>query len=599
MRAGRSRWIPLMVVFLILVIGTTVIAAPYGSRSLYTGRIGADVVELQRRLNTLGYSVGAADGIFGPRTRAALMQFQQQSGLATDGVAEQWDFQALNRATAYRRATAYTVKSGDTLNAIAQAHGTTAEILIWLNQLLSDQIRVGQVIRIPVPEEQLSVPPARAPDPPVQQPGGEEPLPPPSDPVPAPPTSPDDQEPPPAEPPGDPQPPAEEPADPAPAPPAEEPASPPPPVAEDPAGEPAPVDPQPMPGHRWVLPGLIPLDYLIIDPPPPPQAPAETPPPQGDRPLVVGYYAEDWQGDTRALSSLRQAGENVDMVVNFQLQIDRNGNLATRPYPELLKEASARGIQVYGLVHNYHGASFDKEVARAVLGNPEVRRHAVEQMLTAARSFGLAGIDIDIENVPPDQRDNYTALIRELSERLKPEGYGVTISIPAKTFDDRRSSWSGAFDYAALGQYADKVAIMTYDEHTPGFAAGPVASVGWVEKVVAFAASQMDPKKVLLGIAAYGYDWVQGTSRARGLSAPQAEALAARHGATIQWDAKAQVPFFTYTENGTHRIVYFESAESTGPKLDLVAKYGLGGIAIWRMGLEDPGIWSVIEQKLR
>lgn len=574
MGSRRTSWVSAGVLILVLVIGTTVLAAPFGSRSLYAGRVGADVAELQRRLNSLGYLAGATDGIFGPRTQSALTSFQEDTGLVTDGMASQWDFQALNRAGAYERAKPHTVQAGENLAKIAAANGTTAETLIWLNQLTEDAVKPGQVIRIPAPEEALPVPPTTAPEPPAPAPG----------------PSPDPAKP---EPPA----PSPDPVDPV-MPPAGGPGT----VAQPPAPqeEPSP-DGSPQPGHQWVLPSLTPLDYLVLQVPPPSleePAPPQTPIPAG-HPLVVGYYAEDWQGDPRALASLRQAGDRVDMVVNFQLQIDATGSLSTRHYPELLAEARQRGVQVYGLVHNFHGSGFSKDVARAVLSSPDVRRRAVEQMLTACKTFGLAGIDVDIENVPADQRSNYTALIKELSERLKPEGYGVTISIPAKTFDDKRSSWSGAFDYAALGLYADKVAIMAYDESTPGFPAGPVASLGWVEKVAAFASSQMDPKKVLLGIAGYGYDWVAGTTRARGLSSPQAEALAARHGAAIQWDDQAQVPYFTYWDQGTERIVYFENAASTAPKLDLVAKYGLGGIAIWRLGLEDPGIWPVIQEKLR
>jgi len=588
---------------MVLALGTTVLAAPFGSRSLYAGRFGSDVAELQRRLNSLGYAVGTADGIFGPRTRAAVTQFEQETGLVADGLVDQWTFQALNRADAYERASVYTVKEGETLSQIAVAHATTRETLIWLNQLTDRTVNPGQVLRIPAPEEAVTLPPATIPEAP-------------SPPAPEPPAEPESPAPePPAE---EPELPATEPESPAQEAPAPTPAEPPavepelpvepeapetdPAVPTDPAevppaGEPN-ETPRLQPGHaQWILPGLIPLDYLVMLPP---TEPVEEPTPlPADKPLVVGYYAEDWQGDPRALASLNEAGERVDMVINFQLQIDAAGNLSTRTYPELMNTAKERGMRVHGLVHNYHYSGFDPGVAQSVLGNPTVRAHAVEQMLKAAQTLGLDGIDIDIENVPPAQRDNYTALIRELSERLKPEGLEVTVSIPAKTWDDRKSSWSGAFDYAALGQYADRVAIMAYDEHTPGYSAGPVASVGWVEKVAKYASSQIEPKKLLLGMATYGYDWIKGSTRARGLSVPQARALAKRTGAAIQWDPVAQVPWFSYWEGGVERVVYFEDERSLAPKLDLVTKYGLGGIAIWRLGLEEPAIWPVIEEKLR
>ena len=43
------------------------------------------VRELQRRLRRLGYGTGSVDGVFGPRTRAALAWFQHKHGLPPDG----------------------------------------------------------------------------------------------------------------------------------------------------------------------------------------------------------------------------------------------------------------------------------------------------------------------------------------------------------------------------------------------------------------------------------------------------------------------------------------------------------------------------------
>jgi hypothetical protein len=45
----------------------------------------ADIRMLQNRLNVLGYDAGTADGIFGPRTRTALKQFQSDHQLSPTG----------------------------------------------------------------------------------------------------------------------------------------------------------------------------------------------------------------------------------------------------------------------------------------------------------------------------------------------------------------------------------------------------------------------------------------------------------------------------------------------------------------------------------
>lgn len=58
-----------------------------GSRPLRLGAVGWDVAALQFQLAWHGFASGAFDGVFGPRTRAALRRFQRYARLAADSVA--------------------------------------------------------------------------------------------------------------------------------------------------------------------------------------------------------------------------------------------------------------------------------------------------------------------------------------------------------------------------------------------------------------------------------------------------------------------------------------------------------------------------------
>ena len=58
---------------------------------------GDDVAELQRRLGQLGFDPHWVDGILGPRTEAAIQQFQQNVGLPGDGVVGRSTVDALDR----------------------------------------------------------------------------------------------------------------------------------------------------------------------------------------------------------------------------------------------------------------------------------------------------------------------------------------------------------------------------------------------------------------------------------------------------------------------------------------------------------------------
>ena len=51
------------------------------------GSVGDEVTAIQKRLFSLGYYTGNIDGIFGSKTRSAVMAFQRDNGLLTDGIA--------------------------------------------------------------------------------------------------------------------------------------------------------------------------------------------------------------------------------------------------------------------------------------------------------------------------------------------------------------------------------------------------------------------------------------------------------------------------------------------------------------------------------
>lgn len=117
--------------------------------------------------------------------------------------------------------------------------------------------------------------------------------------------------------------------------------------------------------------------------------------------------------------------------------------------------------------------------------------------------------------------------------------------------------------------------------------------------MVKYAAATIPSHKILMGLATYGYDWRVGSSLARAVSSAKAVDTAQNGNVKNYWDEVAQVPYYTYTENGVSRIVYYEDANSAAIKLRLLDKYKLGGIAIWRMGYEDPSLWDVLNSALK
>lgn len=135
-----------------------------------------------------------------------------------------------------------------------------------------------------------------------------------------------------------------------------------------------------------------------------------------------------------------------------------------------------------------------------------------------------------------------------------------------------------------------------------GYTYGPpmaVAPLPNVRQVVEYALTEIPAGKIWLGVPNYGYDWplpfVQGQTRATSISSQQAVALARRYGVSINYDERAQAPWFRYTDElGTEHEVWFEDARSIQAKLALIPEYGLIGAGYWNLMRDFPQNWLVL-----
>jgi spore germination protein YaaH len=235
----------------------------------------------------------------------------------------------------------------------------------------------------------------------------------------------------------------------------------------------------------------------------------------------------------------------------------------------------------------------------------------IAELLALAKDGGYDGVNIDFENLAyasniSADRAAFTAFIHDLATQLHALGLKLAISVPGKTEDSIDDDWSYPFDLKALGQDADLLQLMTYDQHGPWSEPGPVSGADWVEDCVAYAVSLVDPAKLLVGLPAYGYDWDLTDSDPEswtfsatsfswgGIAASGLAALLARPGATEGWDTASQSPFVTYIERGHWHEAWFENAASLQAKTALIAKYHLAGLSMWSLGQEDASFWSAV-----
>ncbi|WP_426387996.1 stalk domain-containing protein [Desulforudis sp. 1088] len=325
---------------------------------------------------------------------------------------------------------------------------------------------------------------------------------------------------------------------------------------------------------------------------------------------VLGFYVCDEPRIPSSFGTLAAQKDKITSIAPFWYRLDSNnptkleiqGNATREEIDRVIRFCKDNNIKNYALVHNllYNSSTTGKDVVRTALSDPQKRWALVMNIFNLLKSKGFDGVCIDIENIYSADRDLYNQFLAELSAQLKPAGYAIIVCVPPKVSDSRSGGWGDNFDYAKVGKYADMVAVMAYDEHTTVTGAGPIASQGFVEKVVKYTLSKLPAEKVLLGIPGYSFDWNLDRGGATYLSHELAMATARRYNRSVQWDERNHAPYFEYADrSGSSHTVYFENAGSLAGKLDLVNRYNLRGIALWRLGMEDPGTWELIARKFQ
>ncbi|MCM3594926.1 peptidoglycan-binding protein [Metabacillus idriensis] len=83
-----------------VVLSNTVIdfSDSFLAKNGYSGNKSSYVASIQRTLACLGYSPGAADGIFGSGTERAVKEFQADKGLSADGIVGKDTYYCLSTA---------------------------------------------------------------------------------------------------------------------------------------------------------------------------------------------------------------------------------------------------------------------------------------------------------------------------------------------------------------------------------------------------------------------------------------------------------------------------------------------------------------------
>lgn len=301
---------------------------------------------------------------------------------------------------------------------------------------------------------------------------------------------------------------------------------------------------------------------------------------------------------TIRLDVLRKTLPYLTYVSIFSYEVKPDGSIGTLNDETIIREARAARVAPLMVISNIQEGGFNSDLARTILTNESVQDTLITNVINNMRAKNYTGLDVDFEYIYPENREDYNNFLRKLSSRLRPLGYTLTTAVAPKTSAEQKGLLYEAHDYPVHGALTDHVILMTYEwGHTYG-PPMPVAPINEVRRVLQYAVSAIPRQKIFMGIPNYGYNWVlpyvEG-SRASTLSNTGAVDLARREGARIQYDQKAQAPFFNYfDDNKKEHIVWFDDARSIEAKMRLLNQFNLGGASYWTIGRFFPQNWLVL-----
>lgn len=303
-------------------------------------------------------------------------------------------------------------------------------------------------------------------------------------------------------------------------------------------------------------------------------------------------YAHFVTWDENAFSSLKRHAHELDVVVGEWLGLSPQDSSLIRTSPD--KEAAVRNwlagnhadVKVLPLINNYSDKlkRWDKKLVADLLASPSRQDALVREITAYLLKYNFPGLVVDFEDIDPSVGGAYVNFVAALAKRLASFDKTLTVQV---ALDEQ------AANVPALSRAAHSVIVMLYDEHTEASAPGPLAGQGWFEQKLSLARALVPASKLIVGIGSYAYDWPE-KGRAQELSVQEALELLASSQSPLNFDERSLNPRFDYrnAETGARHSVWYLDAVTAHNQVAAALQAAPAGIALWRLGTEDQGVWS-------
>ncbi len=240
---------------------------------------------------------------------------------------------------------------------------------------------------------------------------------------------------------------------------------------------------------------------------------------------------------------------------------------------------------------NYNNTSggFDVDDIERIIKNKKLRTQFINNLARQLTRYKFKGINLDFDNIKDINSKEYITFENDLYSILHPMGFLVTQNVIPD--DDR-------FNLQRLQHVNDFLFVMAIDQHNEDSNAGDLSNQRWVEEILDNVCSKIPSDKVILTIAAGAYDWPE-ASVGKPLGYPQAISTAQENSSKIIYDPNsANLHYAYFDQDSLQHTVYFTDAATNFNIIRMADDWATGGVALWRLGAEDPRLWTFFQKNL-
>ena len=321
---------------------------------------------------------------------------------------------------------------------------------------------------------------------------------------------------------------------------------------------------------------------------------------QGKVNLVWDYYSQVANAPDRTDTKI----DGVNVVSPSFFSIDKNGKLVENVGERgqaYLEWARDNNCKIWPMVQNA-GDSTMMDTTSKIMNSYEKRKVLIESIVNVCIKYKLDGINIDFDNMRKDDKDLYSRFIIELEPRMKELGLVLSVDVTAP---DGSDTWSLCFDRHVIGDVADYIIFMAYDEYGESSTkSGTTAGYDWVELGIKkfLETEEVEPEKLILAVPLYTRLWTEDSA---GKVIKKSVVSMKDIDSTIpsdverKWDDKLKQYYVEYNDGNNLKKMWIEDVKSLKEKVSLITNYKLGGVASWEKGMETDEVWELFKEALK